>query len=239
MDTVLWIAIGLSAGWTTSKLMLSSGDRLVSGMVAGAVGALLGGLSMRLLDPTAQSGPVNTAVAALAGALWLTWVVCVVVFGRQTDDERSAPVDSYTHLHGGRDMLTYAAARDSLVEQLLRDAAAHDAERYDEVGRRFDSLEREFRQRDAPELTRLHVALAFWDGWIDARNRGWLPAGGISKADWSLLARGVAADLTADRAITDARVCARFDASAHQSVGDRVQTLAARLGRRSEAEQPG
>jgi hypothetical protein len=129
-------------------------------------------------------------------------------------------------------MLTYAGTRDSLVEQLLRDAAAHDAEHYDEVGRRFDSLEREFPQGSAPELTRLLVALAFWDGWIDARNRGWESSGGIGKAEWPLLARSVAADLAAGQAITDLRVRARFDVTAHHPLTDRVQALAARLGMR-------
>ena len=125
-------------------------------------------------------------------------------------------------------MLTYRAARDALVEQLLKDAAAHEAARYDEIGRRFDAIERGLPRSDAPELVKLRVALTFWDGWIDARNRGW-QSGGIAQAEWPALARGVAADLAADREIADARVCARFDSSAHSSLEDRVQTLAARL----------
>jgi len=44
-----------------------------------------------------------------------------------------------------------------------------------------------------------------------------------------VLARGVAADLEADREITDARVRRQFDAVAHPSLGDRVQVLTARL----------
>ena len=126
-------------------------------------------------------------------------------------------------------MLTYAAARDALVEQLLGDAAAHGAGRYDELGRRFDSVERKFPRGSAPELTRLRVALTFWDGWIDARNRGWPLSERIGRAEWPALARGVAADLAADREITDARVRALFDSSAHPALGDRAQTLAARL----------
>ena len=126
-------------------------------------------------------------------------------------------------------MLTYAAARDSLVEQLLGDAAAHEAGRYDEIGRRFDSIEREFPRGGAPELTRLRVALIFWDGWIDARNRGWQSPQSIGTDEWPRLARGVAADLVGDREITSALVRARFDSSAHPSLGDRVQTLNNRL----------
>ena len=125
-------------------------------------------------------------------------------------------------------MLTYAAARDTLVEQLRADARAHEAERYDEIGRRFDRLEHQFPRGTAPELGRLHIALAFWDGWIDARNNGW-PAGPVAAAAWPALAREVAADLEADRDVRAPLVLARFDLVAHPKLNERVQGLAARL----------
>ncbi|GAC1461786.1 MAG: hypothetical protein PVSMB1_12420 [Gemmatimonadaceae bacterium] len=142
--------------------------------------------------------------------------------------------------HEGRDLLslldrptqqirlTYAAARDELVEQLRSDAAAHDEERYDAIGRRFDSIEHRFPTGTAPELGRLHIALTFWDGWIDARNNGW-PGTSISVADWPGLARRVAEDLAADRDISDPVTLARFDIVTHPKLNERVQTLAARL----------
>src|ERR671938_1375641 len=99
-------------------------------------------------------------------------------------------------------MLTSPAARDTLVQELRANAAAHEAGRYDAIGRRFDRLEHEFPTGTAPELGRLHIALAFWDGWIDARNNGW-PRGPIAVADWPVLARRVAADLSADAEISD------------------------------------
>ncbi len=125
-------------------------------------------------------------------------------------------------------MSTYAAARDALVAELRGDAAAHEAERYDAIGRRFDAIEHRFPTGTAPELGRLHIALAFWDGWIDARNNGW-PMGPIARGDWPVLARRVAADLEADREISDETVLARFDLVAHPKLNERVQTLAARL----------
>ena len=79
-------------------------------------------------------------------------------------------------------------------------------------------------------LARLRVALSFWDGWINARNSGWQLDGGIAKAEWPWLARGVAADLEGDRDVTNARVVTRFDAAAaYAPPGIRVQALAARL----------
>jgi hypothetical protein len=125
-------------------------------------------------------------------------------------------------------MLTYTAARDTLVNELRGNAADHEAERYDTIGRRFDRLEHEFPTGTAPELGRLHIALAFWDGWIDARNNGW-PRGPIDTAAWPTLARRVADDLAADRDISDPLVLSRFDLVANPRLNERVQTLAARL----------
>lgn len=130
-------------------------------------------------------------------------------------------------------MLSYAAARDLLVEQLRSDATAHESEEYDAVGRRFDAVERQFPVGTQPELGRLHIALTFWDGWIDARNNGW-QRGPIAMADWPTLARRVADDLSADAEISDPTVLARFDIVAHPRLNERVQTLAARLRARGE-----
>lgn len=126
-------------------------------------------------------------------------------------------------------MVTYGSARNSLVGELLKDAAAHEAGRFDAIGRRFDSIERDLPRGRAPALTKLRVALAFWDGWIDARNNGWQGGGDIQKGEWPMLARRIASDLAADLEISDARVGARFDSSPGGSLGGRIATLAARL----------
>lgn len=130
---------------------------------------------------------------------------------------------------------TYAASRDDLVEQLRRDADAHDEGSYDEIGRRFDAVERHLPHGTAPELGRLHIALTFWDGWVDARNHGW-PHGPIGIDDWPKLARDVASDLAADREITNATVISRFDLVRHPKLNERVQTLAARLRARDDED---
>ncbi len=127
--------------------------------------------------------------------------------------------------------LSYSAARDTLVNELRADAASHEAENYDVIGRRFDGIEHRFPTGTAPELGRLHIALAFWDGWVDARNNGW-PRGPIAVGDWPTLARHVADDLAADREISDPMVLSRFDIVAHPKLNERVQTLAARLRER-------
>ena len=128
-------------------------------------------------------------------------------------------------------MMTYAEARDAIVTQLRQDAVAHEAEQHDSIGRRFDAIEHRFPRGTAPELGRLHIALTFWDGWVHARNHGW-PSGPIKTGDWPRLARTVAADLEADRDITDETVLKYFDLVAHPQLNERVQILAARLRER-------
>jgi hypothetical protein len=123
--------------------------------------------------------------------------------------------------------MTYGSARNSLVTELQKDAAAHERGRYDEIGRRFDAIEREMPRGTAPQLRKLRVALAFWDGWIDARNREWPTGGNIDKGEWPMLARRIASDLSHDFEIADARVGSRFDASTGGPTEDRVQALAA------------
>jgi hypothetical protein len=132
-------------------------------------------------------------------------------------------------------MLTYTAARDTLVAELRRDAQAHRLEQYDQIGRRFDRVEHEFPVGTSPELGKLHIALTFWDGWIDARNNGW-PRGPIATSEWPALAEAVADELAADQEITLPVVLTRFDIVAHPHLNERVQTLAARLRQRGTNE---
>ena len=125
-------------------------------------------------------------------------------------------------------MMTYTQARDTLVKHLREDADAHDAEKYDAVGRRFDSVEHQFPRGTAPALGKLHIALTFWDGWVHARNHGW-PPGPIGINEWPQLAREVAADLEADRDPTSEPVLKNFDLVANPKLNERVQILAERL----------
>jgi hypothetical protein len=231
-----WMALGAAAGWAVSRLMVGAEDDALRGTAAGMIGGVLGGLGMRLLESAALGGTqLNSAAGALATSLWLTWLTCVVTSGRRRGEVRIAPAvtparaDTTAWRDGAREMSTYAATRNALVDQLLRDAMAHDAAQYDEVGRRFDTVERELPRGAAPELARLRVALTFWDAWIDARNRGWQLDGGIAKSEWPSLARSIAADLEGDRDVTNARVVTRFDTTPSPPPGNRVQALAARL----------
>jgi uncharacterized membrane protein YeaQ/YmgE (transglycosylase-associated protein family) len=216
---LLWVVIGLGAGWAIGALMLGRDSRRGRELSAGLIGAFLGPLVLQLLGSAASADALTASMAALAGALWVVCVVCVVTSG-------DVAVNS---LEEGTDMVSYGTARNSLVAELLKDAAAHEAGRFDEVGRRFEGVERDLPRGTAPALTKLRVALAFWDGWIDARDHGWQAGGDIPKGEWPMLARRIASDLSADSDISDARVGARFDASVGGSLAGRMQPLEAPL----------
>jgi CheY-like chemotaxis protein len=115
-------------------------------------------------------------------------------------------------LDRGAHMASYATARNALVAALQKDAALHETGRFEEIGSRFDGIARDLPRGSAASLTRLRVALAFWDGWMGARDEGWLGGGNILKGEWPMLARRIASDLSSDRDISDTRVGSRFDA---------------------------
>ncbi|HSQ03707.1 MAG TPA: hypothetical protein VLN59_06720 [Burkholderiales bacterium] len=131
--------------------------------------------------------------------------------------------------------MTPYTTREAIAGELLADAIAHEHARFDEIGRRFDSLERTMPPGNDGDLATLRIALTFWDGWIDARNQGWQQSRSIQPQEWPVLARGVAADLMADRKISDARIRSRFDAATCSPGSERVQSLATRLRNRDPA----
>lgn len=101
-------------------------------------------------------------------------------------------------------------ASDQLREDfaLALEAAADAQEAGDlaaiEVG--YDELDGLLPRNGDPRFAKLHVALRFWDGWIDSRNHDWLYYEGLQAGDWPGLARGVARRLRDDMEIVDPRV---------------------------------
>ena len=95
-----WIAIGAIASWTVTRLMVGAEDDALRGTAAGVIGAVLGGLTMRLLESrsTTHSAGVTALLGALAGSLWLTWITCVTTSGR--DRRREPPPATEPRLAG-------------------------------------------------------------------------------------------------------------------------------------------
>lgn len=125
--------------------------------------------------------------------------------------------------------MTYTEAKQSLIENLSRDAVAHESGRYRDIGSAFDEADADLPRDGGPEFDRLLIALAFWEGWIDARNHEWLYYDGIGQSDWPVLARTVVESLAADREITAHTVLRHFDFRMPPSREGRVKSLLARL----------
>jgi hypothetical protein len=161
-----------------------------------------------------RSDGLTTAVAALAGALWVAWIVEITVTRRRNGEEtEERVVDGLFDSVRASDLPAYDATRQALVAGLTEDAAAHDAGRYAEVGRQFAAVRLTLNRQEASPSGRLHVALRFWHGWMRARDDRWPgddSTDPIVAADWPRFARGVASDLALDRDITEPRVSARF-----------------------------
>lgn len=69
-----WILVGLIAGWATGKLARSTEYEMLTDVVLGVAGALLGGLVMRAIGFVGRGSLPYTIFVAIFGAVLLTWV---------------------------------------------------------------------------------------------------------------------------------------------------------------------
>jgi uncharacterized membrane protein YeaQ/YmgE (transglycosylase-associated protein family) len=74
MDIVLFLLIGLLAGWLAGKIMKGRGFGLFGNLAVGVVGALLGGLLFRILG-IATTNIIGSIVTAIVGAIVLLFIV--------------------------------------------------------------------------------------------------------------------------------------------------------------------
>jgi uncharacterized membrane protein YeaQ/YmgE (transglycosylase-associated protein family) len=70
MDIVWFLLIGLAAGWLASQIMKGGGSTLVSDLITGVIGSILGGFLFRLIG-LAATGLVGSLVTATVGAIAL------------------------------------------------------------------------------------------------------------------------------------------------------------------------
>jgi len=79
---IIWILIGLIAGYITGKLMRGAGFGPIMDIVVGIVGALVGGFVMVHLGYAGSGGFIYTVVVAVLGAVLLTLLLRLVTAGR-------------------------------------------------------------------------------------------------------------------------------------------------------------
>jgi uncharacterized membrane protein YeaQ/YmgE (transglycosylase-associated protein family) len=73
-NIVIFLCIGIVAGWLAGKIMKGSGFGILGDMVIGVIGAFLGGWLFGLLG-IATWGLAGTLITALVGALVLLFLV--------------------------------------------------------------------------------------------------------------------------------------------------------------------
>jgi uncharacterized membrane protein YeaQ/YmgE (transglycosylase-associated protein family) len=70
MDIVWFLLIGLAAGWLASQIMKGGGSGLVTDLIMGVIGAILGGFLFGTVG-LAATGLIGSLVTATVGAIVL------------------------------------------------------------------------------------------------------------------------------------------------------------------------
>ncbi|NIR50311.1 GlsB/YeaQ/YmgE family stress response membrane protein [candidate division KSB1 bacterium] len=78
MNLLLFLLIGLVAGWLAGQIMKGKGFGLVGNLIVGVIGALIGGFLFDTLDIAVGGGIIGSLIAALIGAVILLWIVGLV-----------------------------------------------------------------------------------------------------------------------------------------------------------------
>jgi uncharacterized membrane protein YeaQ/YmgE (transglycosylase-associated protein family) len=79
---LVWILIGLVAGYLTGKLMRGAGFGPLMDIVVGILGALIGGFLMTHLGYAGSGGFFYTVFVAVIGAVILTFLIRLVTGAR-------------------------------------------------------------------------------------------------------------------------------------------------------------
>lgn len=75
MGILMWILVGLVAGWLTGKIMKGSGYGFFVDILLGIAGALMGGFIANHLGLDAHGGFIHSTLIALGGAVLLVAIL--------------------------------------------------------------------------------------------------------------------------------------------------------------------
>ena len=78
MNIILWIVVGIIAGWLAGKIMKGKGFGLIGDLIVGVIGAFLGGWLFGLLHISIGAGIIGSLITALIGALVLLFVLRLI-----------------------------------------------------------------------------------------------------------------------------------------------------------------
>lgn len=79
---IIWIIVGLIAGFLASRIMRGGGYGLIGDLIVGLVGALIGGLLMNLLVPDVTTGFWGSILVSIIGACILIAILRAFTRGR-------------------------------------------------------------------------------------------------------------------------------------------------------------
>ena len=79
---LIWLIIGLVAGFLTGKIMRGAGFGPLVDIIVGIIGAIVGGLIMVTLGYAGTGGFLYTVFVAVLGAILLTLILRLLTAGR-------------------------------------------------------------------------------------------------------------------------------------------------------------
>ncbi len=72
MSLIMFLVIGIAAGWLANQLMKGGDGGIISNLIVGVIGAILGGVIFRFLS-IAATGAIGELISATVGAMVLIW----------------------------------------------------------------------------------------------------------------------------------------------------------------------
>ena len=78
MGLILWIVVGLIAGWAAGKIMKGSGYGVLGDLVLGLLGGIVGGWILGVLGLYSGGGLIPSIITAIIGAVVLVAVVRMI-----------------------------------------------------------------------------------------------------------------------------------------------------------------
>ena len=75
---VVFLVLGLIAGWLASKIVEGTGYGLIGDMVIGVIGALIGGSLLPVLGIDRRPGMISAIITAFVGAVFLLVILRLV-----------------------------------------------------------------------------------------------------------------------------------------------------------------
>jgi len=78
MGLILWIVVGLIAGWAAGKIMKGTGYGVLGDLVLGLLGGIVGGWVLGVLGLYSGGGIIPSLCTAIIGAVVLVAVVRLI-----------------------------------------------------------------------------------------------------------------------------------------------------------------